>query len=120
MLKRFVGDWRTKKVIFWDPDNEFATIEKVVDEAYRLLVAAGFYITGTPAENKWLSVWPVTQALGMMMQFHSLFLFALRYACKVQGSEVEDAARVADDQLIGALSSASWHRRERTRELKAF
>ena len=121
LLKRFQGDWRKKDIAFFDPSDEFGSFDEAVHEATRLLEVAGFEIVGDPAENKWLSVWPVNQTLGMMQSFHFVFLFALRYACGVQGNEVEDAAmRRHEDETVGVLSSDAWHKLERRRELRAL
>ena len=119
-LSRFAGNWKGKEIIFWDPLDDFGSFEAAVDEADRLLEEAGFHVMGTPADNKWLSVWPVSQAIGLMQNFHYVFLFALRYACRVQGDEVEDATARHEDELVGALSKTAWHKLERRRELRAL
>ena len=70
VVARFAGDWRGKRVVFWDPDDEFASTAAAVDEADRLLEEAGFHVAGDPADNKWLSVWPVTSSIGLQQSFH--------------------------------------------------
>ena len=121
LLERFAGDWKSKHIDFWDPRDEFPTRAAAVEEAEKLLEEAEFHVVGTPAENKWLSVWPVNQSIGIMMCFHYVFLFALRYACQVQGTEVEDAVAITDDSvLVGAPTKDAWHRMERNRELRAL
>ena len=120
-LARFAGNWKAKEIVFHDPLDEFQSLDEVVDESYRLLLELGFHRVGTPADNKWLSVWPVNQTIGMLMSFHYIFLFALRYACRIQGNEVEDAVAFRDeDELLGALGNSSWHKRERRRQLRAL
>ena len=52
-----------------------------------------------------------------------VFIFALRFACDIQGHDVEqldDARIMSDDELVGAVNKDGWHRRERRRELKAL
>jgi len=80
LLRRFAGNWKERDIVFWDPHDEVASRDDAIDEAERLLEEAGFHVAGNPAENKWLSVWPVNQSVGMMQSFHFLFLFALRYS----------------------------------------
>lgn len=121
LLKRFAGDWKSKHIVLWDPDDEFATKLEAIDEADKILEEAGFHVAGAPAENKWLSMWPVSQSVGTMMCFHYVFLFALRYACQVQGTEVEEATAIPDDSvLVGAPTKEAWHKMERSRELRAL
>ena len=121
LSRRFAGDWKSKHIVFWDPDDEFPNKHAAIEEADKLLEEAGFHVGGTPAENKWLSMWPVNQSVGMMMCFHYVFLFALRYACEVQGTEVEEATTIPDDGvLVGAPTKDAWHKMERHRELRAL
>ena len=52
-----------------------------------------------------------------------LVVFSVRFACSVQDAEQDDlgdATAISDDELLGSLSKAAWHRRERRRELKAL
>lgn len=91
-----------------------------VEEADKLLEESGFHVGGDPAENKWLSIWPVNQSVGTMMCFHYVFLFALRYACQVQGTEVEEAMAIPDDGILVGAAPDNWHKMERHRELRAL
>ena len=123
LLARCPGNWKLAGACFWDPDNEFASQDAVVDEIYRLLMLVAFHNLEEPAANKWLSVWPVVGSVGMMQSFHHVFLFALRYACQLQGDEADQlqaAMAYSDDELVGSLSKEAWHRRERRRQLKAL
>jgi hypothetical protein len=123
LLKRCCGDWRAADIIFWDSLDEYQHIDEVVEEIAKLILLVGFHHLEEPSDNKWLSVWPVNSAIYMMMSFHCLFIFALRYACKVEGDEEEQLARALvfdEGELVGSTSSEAWHRMERRRELKAL
>ena len=38
LLKKFAGDWKSKHIVFWDPEDEFPSRQAVIEEirlAYR-------------------------------------------------------------------------------------
>ena len=121
LIRRCAGDWRTGSIIFWDPDNEFPSKEAAVDHVYKLLTSTGFQAHGTPAGNKWMSLFPTACKMLFEMSFHKVFLYAMRYACKQNEEEADnELSELSDGELIGALSSHGWKTRERRRELKAL
>ena len=97
-LKKFVGDSGPREMIFWAPLYEFTSAEDANEQSYRFMMLVHFRTVGMPADNKWLG------AIGAMVIFHYVFIFALRYACKVQGDEVTTAAmQPDDDELLGTM-----------------
>ena len=32
LLKRFAGDWKSKHIVFWDPEDEFPSKQAVIEE----------------------------------------------------------------------------------------
>ena len=115
------GDWRRRSVVVWDRQNKFSNPDEVVEHVFQLLLLVGFHCLGTPAANKWLSLWPLASSFLMMMSFHGIFLFAMRHACRVAVGEEAEMEAVSESELLGhEPTNEAWHRRERRRELKAL
>ena len=124
LLRECLGNWKKKKVIFWDRASdarpEFTTREEAVEHTFGLLKSVAFHVLGDPALNKWLSVWPLLCRMVTMMSFHRLFLRAIRHACKVVEGEDDDLSDFSDGERLGAPSKDAWHKQERRRDLKTL
>jgi len=114
-------------VIFWDAhlsDDErgaLITREDAVALAASKITAMGFHVLGDPASNKWLTVWQFLNQALLMLAFGRLFVGAWRRASDLQaGEEADYVSGMSEDEKIGIMTSATWHRFERRRDLKAL
>jgi hypothetical protein len=124
VLRHLVGNWKEKEVVFWDKaDSDRAECHSegdAIDCVMELLEDIGFHTLGDPAENKWLSVFPVICALTTMMSCHQVFLSALRFSCSVAEGEDDGLSAPSEGEALGAISKDSWAKRERRRQVKAL
>ena len=118
LLKHCCGDWNLPEVVFWDPEDKFTSRAEVCSFIFDLLMQMGYHLLGNPAENKWLSVYPMMCSLVGMMAFHSVFKQAIRQACLVEGNGVQDVSDISDSELVGRVTAEGWFRQERRRDLK--
>jgi hypothetical protein len=121
-LRRVRGE--EKEVVFWDnADSDRAECHSegdAIDCVMELLEDIGFHTLSDPAENKWLSVFPVICALTTMMCCHQVFLSALRFSCSVAEGEDDGLSAPSEGEALGAISKDSWAKRERRRQVKAL
>ena len=120
LLRYCPGDWRQPLVIIWDRDDEFATFEKAVEYVADLLQEMGLLRPASPAENKWLSLWPLLCDFAVHLGFHGMIRRAFRIASQVGDTEEENLSELDDDEVVGNLTQAAFMKRERRRELKGL
>ena len=120
LLRYCPGDWRGERVLIWDPDNEFANVDEAVEYVVELLEDMGLLRPAQPAENKWLSVWPLLCDLSVHLCFYGMIRRGFRLACGVERDEDKDLSPFDEGEIVGNLTKEAFLKRERRREMKGL